>query len=105
MRTEKTINTFTEGIDRDTSFNKVDNKHYFDAQNLRIITNDPLTNGALSSVIGNTEALVFNTNDIVIGVCKIKNSYDIILKATKKNPSLSLSQKIKLTYNIIKSKI
>lgn len=76
MRTEKTINTFTEGIDRDTSFNKVDNKHYFDAQNLRIITNDPLTNGALSSVIGNTEALVFNTNDIVIGVCKIKNSYD-----------------------------
>ena len=76
MRTEKAINTFTGGIDQDTSVNKVDNKHYFDAQNLRIITNDPLTNGALSSVIGNTEALVFNTNDIVIGVCKIKNSYD-----------------------------
>ena len=77
MRTEKAINTFTGGIDQDTSVNKVDNKHYFDAQNLRIITNDPLTNGALSSVIGNTEALLFNANDVIIGVCKIKNSYDI----------------------------
>ena len=76
MRTEKTINTFIDGIDQDTSVNKVDNKHYFDAQNLRIITNDPLTNGALSSTIGNTRALVFNANDIIIGVCKIKNSYD-----------------------------
>jgi len=76
MRTEKTINTFIDGIDQDTSVNKVDNKHYFDAQNLRIITNDPLTNGALSSIIGNTRALVFNANDIIIGVCKIKNSYD-----------------------------
>jgi uncharacterized protein (TIGR02145 family) len=76
MRTEKTINTFIDGIDQDTSVNKVDNKHYFDAQNLRIITNDPLTNGALSSVIGNTKALSFNINDIIIGVCKIKNAYD-----------------------------
>lgn len=76
MRTEKTINTFIDGIDQDTSVNKVDNKHYFDAQNLRIITNDPLTNGALSSVIGNTKALSFNINDIIIGVCKIKNTYD-----------------------------
>jgi len=32
MKTEKAINTFTGGIDRDTSVNKVDNKHYFDAQ-------------------------------------------------------------------------
>ena len=46
-------NSFTAGMDRDSSKNKYDNTHYFDANNIRIITQDGLSSGAIENVKGN----------------------------------------------------
>ena len=50
--TKRHVNTFSGGIDRDTSVNKYDNTHYYDAENLRPISNDTFTSGSMSNVDG-----------------------------------------------------
>src|SRR6056297_2068949 len=54
------INTFSGGIDRDTSVNKYDNTHYYDAENVRPISNDTFSNGAINNVDGLLEKIDFN---------------------------------------------
>jgi len=44
----KIKNTF-KGLDTDTSINKYSNDKYYDARNIRILTNDSLTSGAISN--------------------------------------------------------
>ena len=46
--THKIKNTF-KGLDTDTSINKYSNDKYYDARNIRILTNDSLTSGAISN--------------------------------------------------------
>lgn len=47
------VNTFAQGMDKDSSKNKYDNLHYYNAENVRIITQNGLSSGALENVEGN----------------------------------------------------
>jgi hypothetical protein len=55
------VNTFNGGIDKDTSVNKYDNQHYYDAENIRIISNDTFSSGAVTNMNGLYESLRFET--------------------------------------------
>ena len=48
----KTINTFNQGMDRDSSKNKYDNTHYYDARNMRLTSQEGLSGGALENLRG-----------------------------------------------------
>ena len=48
----KMTNTFAQGLDRDSSKNKYDNTHYYDAKNFRIITQEGLSGGAMENTRG-----------------------------------------------------
>jgi|GEM_PF-3341409 len=76
MRSQRAINSFSKGIDRDTSVNKYSEHTYYDALNMRLITNDPLTAGAMTNVPGTSLKLAFALEDIIIGVCPIRNTYN-----------------------------
>jgi hypothetical protein len=76
IRTKKHLSTFTSGIDRDTSFNKVQPSYIYDSQNMRLVSNDPEQSGALTNVRGNGLSLVFDVGDIILGYCKIRNNYE-----------------------------
>ena len=49
---------YTGGINKDIAKDKYDNKHYFDAQNIRVVTNEGLSTGSIENEKGN--ALLFN---------------------------------------------
>ena len=75
IRTKKHINTFVGGIDADTVVTKADSMHYFDAENMRIISNDPSVAGAETNVVGNTLRLLFPVGDEILGHCRIRSNY------------------------------
>lgn len=50
-------NTFNQGLDQDSSKNKYDNTHYFDAQNIRVLTQEGLSSGAIENILGNVKRL------------------------------------------------
>lgn len=76
MKSQRAINSFSKGIDRDTSVNKYSEHTYYDALNMRLITNDPLTAGAMTNVPGTSLLLNFALNDVIIGVCPVRNTYN-----------------------------
>jgi len=76
MKLEKHTSTFIKGIDRDTSVNKYSSDTYYDAQNMRIITEDELSAGALNNFKGNVLKIQFADGDVVIGQCSIRNNYN-----------------------------
>ena len=47
------INTFSGGMDQDTAYSKYSNTRYESATNLRLITDDGLTTGAMINIEGN----------------------------------------------------
>lgn len=63
------INTFSQGLDQDSSKIKYDNSHYFSADNIRPITQDGLSSGAIENVLGNLYRLYCydGNNHFVIG--------------------------------------
>lgn len=67
--------TFVDGYDRDTSINKYDNSHVFNAENVRIISDDPLSNGAITSIRGTSiKSVVSGYPDIkIVGSCQIRD--------------------------------
>lgn len=71
---QKTTNSFIKGIDRDTNVNKYSNLNYYDAQNMRLITKDTLSNGALTNVNGVVPKLQFGAGDVIVGNCSIRNT-------------------------------
>lgn len=73
IKTQKHISTFHSGIDQDTSVNKIKNSFIFDAENMRIISNDQLSSGAETNLKGNELRLVFDVGDVIIGHCKIRS--------------------------------
>jgi len=48
----KITNTFNQGLDRDSSKNKYDNVHYWDAKNMRLVTQEGLSGGAMENLRG-----------------------------------------------------
>jgi hypothetical protein len=76
IKTQKHISTFSSGIDQDTSVNKAKNTFIFDAENMRIISNDLLSSGAETNVKGNQLSLIFDVGDEIIGYCKIRSVQD-----------------------------
>ena len=77
-------NTFSQGLDQDSSKNKYDNLHYFSAENIRPVTQDGLSSGAVENVLGNLRRLYCNdgSNHYVIGHTVIR---DYILLFTTTN--------------------
>lgn len=76
IKSQRTTNTFSKGVDRDTAMEKLSKDVYFDAVNLRIISNESSSSGALSSVSGNELKLVFPYGDVILGFCKIRSNVD-----------------------------
>jgi hypothetical protein len=52
-------NTFTGGMDQDTSVNKYSNTKYYLAKNVRIITNESLSSGALSNLKAPAQKFIY----------------------------------------------
>jgi len=76
IRLQTAINTFSGGMDMDTSVNKYPNTCYFDAVNLEIISEDSLNTASVTNVKGNVLKLTFDTGDKIIGHCKIRNNFN-----------------------------
>jgi len=78
-------NTFSQGLDQDSSKNKYDNLHYFSAENIRPITQDGLSSGAIENVLGNLQRLYCNdgSSHYVIGHTVIRDH--ILLFTTTNN--------------------
>jgi hypothetical protein len=51
--------TFDKGMDQDTSVNKYSNSKYYLAKNLRLITNESLSSGAMSNLKAPSKKLEF----------------------------------------------
>jgi len=78
-------NEFASGMDQDSSKNKYDNKHYYDAENVRILTQDGVTSGALEDMMGTIERLDIDSGGalFIVGHCILRDN--IIIFATR-NP-------------------
>jgi len=81
-------NTFNQGLDQDSSKNKYDNTHYFSAENIRPITQDGLSSGAIENVLGNLRRLYSydGVSHFVIGYTVIRDH--ILLFTTTNNTSV-----------------
>jgi len=66
-------NAFTAGMDKDSSKNKYDNAHYFDANNIRIITQNGLSSGAIENVKGNLIRIDSTGTHYIIGGCVLRD--------------------------------
>jgi len=75
-------NEFSAGMDRDSSKNKYDNQHYFEAENARIFSQDGLSGGALEDIEGTVERIDMD-GLYLVGYTVLRD--DLILFATE-NP-------------------
>lgn len=68
-------NSFHDGVDRDTAINKYDNSHVFDAENVRIISDDALSNGAITSIRGTVPKATISAvaGSQIVGSCIIRD--------------------------------
>ena len=80
----KIKNSFTAGMDKDSSKNKYDNAHYFDANNIRIITQEGLSSGAIENVKGNRVRLVADNRYILGG--RVLRDYVVLWTTNTLNP-------------------
>lgn len=62
MEEQYFVNSFSRGLDRDSSVTKYDNEHYYHAENLRILTNEGLTSGSLENIRGNLRLFTLPTD-------------------------------------------
>jgi hypothetical protein len=69
------INTFSGGMNKDTSYSKYPNNQYEDARNLRVVTDTGLTTGALINIEGNEK---FISIPNIIRFSKINNNFSTI---------------------------
>jgi uncharacterized protein (TIGR02145 family) len=74
------VNTFKK-LDTDTSQNKQDQSSFYDAQNLRLISDEPLSNGALVNYKGTKAKIrIGNRNTNVVGYAEVGS--ELILLST-----------------------
>lgn len=84
----KFVNTFSQGMDQDSSKNKYDNSHYYEAINFRVITQNSLSSGALENLSGNLRRLlttVSAVDNFVVGSVVLRDS--LIIWTTTNNTS------------------
>ena len=79
----KHLNTFNQGMDQDSSKNKYDTNHYFDANNLRIISQAGLSSGALEVTDGNTLHLQVFADGYAYYVITKETSRTVTVKVLK----------------------
>ena len=75
-------NSFLNGMDKDSSKNKYDNQHYYDANNVRITSQEGLSGGALEDIEGSLKRIDISGgvgNQIVIGSCVLRDDVIIFL--------------------------
>lgn len=98
----KLINTFAQGMDKDSSKTKYDNTHYYDALNFRITTQEGLSSGALEVIDGNfLRFTLVDTNEIinyVVGYVILRDH--IILWTTSNNTSIPVSNSLDRIWKI-----
>lgn len=102
-------NTYRK-LDRDTAINKYDNKSYYDARNIRIISIEDLQSGAVTNMKGNLAILSTGlpgyASDVIIGSCKIRD-YMILFSTNEysETPSATLGRiwKVQLGKNNLTS--
>jgi len=64
-------NTFTGGLDTDTSVNKYSNSHYLKSENFRVIMGGENSSGAITTVDGNKEVISFTGKAVIIGLSEL----------------------------------
>lgn len=70
---KKFVNTFYSGIDKDTAVTKYSNSNMFACENMRVISNDELSSGALLSIKGNSYKAGLSGGGFSIkGYCNIR---------------------------------
>jgi hypothetical protein len=81
---ERFVNTYSDGMDQDSSLNKFDPKHYFEAWNFSPLTDQGLANGAMNSIRSTLYRLnpsLADSSYYIIGHCVIRN-YLVIFTTT-----------------------
>jgi len=89
---ERHVNTYIGGMDQDSSLNKFDMKHYFEAWNLSPLSDKGLANGAMNSIMGTTSRgpadLPYQAVQFLIGHCQIRNWLVLIVtQSEEEEPS------------------
>ena len=86
----KVTNEFSAGMDQDSSKNKYDNRHYYDANNIRILTQDGITSGALEDMEGTIKRLDLSGTSsnpvIIVGYCILRDDIIIFLTENVSGP-------------------
>lgn len=94
----KITNTFSRGMDQDSSKNKYDNQHYYEAENVRIFTQDGQTSGALEDMAGTLERLDLSgiSGDPlnIVGHCVLRDNIIVFLTESDSGPSAALTDYI-----------
>jgi hypothetical protein len=72
---ERFVNTYSDGMDQDSSLNKFDPKHYFEAWNLSPLTDEGLANAAMNSIKSTLYHASASWGEYVyvIGHCRVRN--------------------------------
>ena len=99
------INTFSQGLDQDSSKNRYDNTHYFSAENIRPITQESLSSGAIENLLGNVRRLncTNNLNNRVIGYTVMRDH--VILFTTTNNTDIPNTSSIDTIWKVAISEI
>ena len=84
---KKHINTYFKGLNRDIAFNKYDNQHYYNAENLRLFYKDSSKTFTLNNIEGNISATnLFDTaNYDYYGHCVLRDK--LLILAIKRTNS------------------
>lgn len=100
------INTFSGGLDRDTNFNAYSNKHYYYAENLRIISDETSNNVTLTSMKDATLKISIPADHTILGTGIMNESLILFIKGSTARsaiiyqiPFVDLSSPITLTTN------
>ena len=77
-------NTFTGGLDTDTSVNKYSNSHYIKSENFRVIMGGENSSGAITTVDGNKEVISFSESadratPVIIGLSELSGKIIVFL--------------------------
>lgn len=78
---KKHLNTFDKGLNRDYSKNKFPNNCYYNAEGLRLVTNDGLSSFALTNIEGNTLSASLDSGWTIHGQqawCVLRNKLIIL---------------------------
>lgn len=87
----KVQNSFLGGLDTDTNVANYKSFNYYDAENLRLVSNDTLVTGALTNILAPSFKRNFPINEAgnIIGKCQIRNTTVLFVKGVSNDYILS----------------